>query len=76
MLWFSIPKQQGHTKINEQLMKTLYIWNILHPQIVQYPIDNDFLKAPIDGHSEPQLLPKWSLQVSAQELYNSMVILP
>ena len=39
------------------------------------PIANDFLKVSIDGHSEPQLVPKL-LQVSMRELHNSMWIPP
>ena len=37
------------------------------------PISNDCLKVYIDGHSEPQLVPKFLLQVSVWELHNIMV---
>ena len=45
-----------------------------HPQVVQSPIVNDFLKLNIDGHTEPQLVPKLLLQVSVRELHNNLVI--
>ena len=34
---------------------------------------NDFLKMKIDGHTEPQLVPKNLLQVSIRELHNNLV---
>ena len=40
------------------------------------PIENDCLKFSIDGHYEPQLVPKLLLQVSVWELHNSMVSPP
>ena len=43
---------------------------------MQYPIANDCLKVYIDGHSEPQVLTELLLQVSVQELHNSMAIPP
>ena len=45
-----------------------------HPQVVQSPIVNDCLKLNIDGHTEPQLVPKLLLQVSVRELHNNLVI--
>ena len=45
-----------------------------HPQVVQSPIVNDFLKVNIYGHIEPQLVPKLLLWVSVRELYNNLVI--
>ena len=44
-----------------------------HPQVVQSPIVNDFLKAKIDGHTKPQLVPKLLLRVSVREIYNNLV---
>ena len=44
-----------------------------HPQVVQSPIFNDCLKVKIDGHTEPQLVPKLLLQVSVRELHNNFV---
>ena len=43
---------------------------------MQYPIANDCLRVSIDGHSEPQLVPKLLLKVFVWELHNSMVITP
>ena len=43
-----------------------------HPQVVQSPIANDFLKVKIDGYTEPQLVPKTLLQVSVRELHNNI----
>ena len=44
-----------------------------HPQVVQSPIANDFLKVKIDGYTEPQLVPKLLLQVSVREIHNNIV---
>ena len=44
-----------------------------HPQVVQSPIFNDCMKVKIDGHTEPQLVPKLLLQVSVRELHNNLV---
>ena len=45
-----------------------------HPQVVQSPIANDCLKAKVDGHTEPQLVPKLLLQVSVRDLNKNLVI--
>ena len=39
-------------------------------------IANDLLKVFIDGHCEPQVVPKLLLQVSIRELYNRMTSTP
>ena len=44
-----------------------------HPKVVQSPIVNDFVKVKIDGHTEPQLVPKLLLHVSVRELNNNLV---
>ena len=44
-----------------------------NPQVVQSPIANDFLKVKFDGYTEPQLVPKFLLQVSVRELHNNLV---
>ena len=44
-----------------------------HPQVVQSPFFNNFLKSNIDGHNEPIIVPKTLLQVSVRELCNSLV---
>ena len=51
-------------KISEQVKKYLYNWILQHPQVVQSPIADGFLKVSIDGNSEPQLVPEFLLQVS------------
>ena len=50
--------QKGHSKISEELSKSLYNWIIHHPQVVQSPIENDCLKVKIDGYNEQQLVQK------------------
>ena len=40
---------------------------------MQSPIANDCLEVKIDGYTEPQLVPKFLLQVSIRELHNSLV---
>ena len=54
----------------------MYTWIIRHPQVVQSPIYNDYLKVMLDYQTEPQLFPKFLLQVSVRELHNSLVIDP
>ena len=44
-----------------------------HPQVVQLPIFNDFLKVKMDSYPEPQLVPNFLLQVSIRELHNNLV---
>ena len=44
-----------------------------HPQVVQSPIVNDFMKVKMDGHTELQLVPKLLLQVSVQGLHKRHV---
>ena len=73
MLWSSIPKNKVHTKINAQVNTSVYNFNLQRTKVLQSPIANDCLKVSIDGHSEPQLVPKWLLQVSVPELHNNMV---
>ena len=47
----------GHSKINHKVRKEIYNWILQHPQVIQPPISDDFLKLPIDDHVEPQLVP-------------------
>ena len=71
--WALKQKQKGHSKISEEIKKYLYNWVIHHPQVVQSPIANDFLKVKIYGYTEPQIVPKLLLQVSVRELHNNLV---
>ena len=70
---FIKKKRKGHSKINEQIKKSLYNWIIHHLQVVQSPIANYCRKVKIDGYTEPQLVPKLLLQVSVIELHNNLV---
>ena len=70
--WSLKQKQKGHSKINEQIKKSLYKWIMHHPQVVQSPIANDCLKVKIDSYTEPQLVPKLLLQVSVRELHKNL----
>ena len=65
--------RKGHSKINDQIKRNLYTWITRHPQVVQSPISNDCIKVVLDDQSEPQLVPKFLLQVSVRELHNSLV---
>ena len=49
--WSLKQQQKGHSKICEQINKSLYNWIIHHPQVVQSPILNDFLKVKIDVYT-------------------------
>ena len=51
----------------------MYTWITRHSQVVQSPISNDCLKVMLDDQTEPQLVPKISLQVSVRELHNRLV---
>ena len=66
-------KRKVNSKIYEQIKKSIYNWIIHHPQVVQFPIVNDFLTVKIDGHTKPQLVPKLFLHVSVRELHNNLV---
>ena len=66
-------KRKGHSKINEQIKRNLYTWITRHPQVIQSPISNDFLKVLLYDQTEPQLIPKLLPQVSVIELHNSFV---
>ena len=68
-----IKKKKGHSKINDQIKRNMYACITRHPQVVQSPICNDFLKVIFDDQTEPQLVPKLLLQVSVRELQNSLV---
>ena len=59
-------KRKGDSKIYEQIKKSMYNCIMHHPQVVQSPIVNDCLKVKIDGHTEPQLVPKLLLQLSVR----------
>ena len=71
--WLFKQKLKEHSKINEQIKKSLYNWIMHHPQVVQSPIVNDCLKVKFHGYTEPQLLPKLLLQVSVREIHNNLV---
>ena len=72
-LWTKKTKQKGHSKINEQIKYNKYTWITRHPQVVQSPISNAFLKVMLDDQSEPQLVPKLLIQVSVRELHNILL---
>ena len=72
-LWTKKPKRKGHSKINEQIKRNLYTWITRHPQVVQSPISNDCIKVILDDQTEPQLVPKFLLQVFVRKLHNSLV---
>ena len=54
----------------------MYAWITSHPQVVQSPISNDCFKVMFDDQTEPQLVPKLSLQVPVRELHISLVSYP
>ena len=65
--------QKERSKISEQIKKYLYNCIMHHPQVVQSPIANDCLKVKIDSYTEPQLIPKFLLQVSVRELHKILL---
>ena len=68
ILWSSITKRQGHSKINQQVKKTPYNWSIQCPQVVQSPIPNDCLRLSTEGQTETQLVPECLLHVFVRGL--------
>ena len=58
MLWSSILKRQGHTKINKCINTYIYDCILHNTQVVQPPTENDLLKEFIEVHSEKQMVPK------------------
>ena len=50
-LWTKKTKRKGHSKINEKIKRNLYIWITRHPQVVQSPISNDYLKVKLDDQT-------------------------
>ena len=64
--WSLKQKRKGHSKIIEQINKSLYNWIMHHPQVVQSPIFNDCMKVKIYSYTELQLVPKLLLQVSVR----------
>ena len=71
--WALKRNLKGYSKINDQIKNYLYNWIMHHLQVLQSPISNDCLKVKIDGHIEPQLVPKLLLRVSVRELHNNLV---
>ena len=55
--WALTQNLNVNSKINYQINEALYNWITYHPQVVQSPIVNDFLKIKIDGHTELKLVP-------------------
>ena len=51
----------------------MYAWITRNTQVFQSPISNDCLKVIFDDQTEPQIFPKFLLQVSVRELHNSLV---
>ena len=69
----NIKKRKGHSKINEQVQRKLYIWITRHPRVVQSPLSNDCLKVIFYDKIEPQMVPKILLHVYVRELHNIIV---
>ena len=51
-------KEQGNSKINNKISKSLYNWTMRYPQVVQSLMFKYFLRVHIDGHTTPQIVPK------------------
>ena len=62
--WALKQKRKGNLNFNYQIKKSHYNLIMHHPQVVQSPNLKDSLKVNIDGHTEPQLVLKFLLQVS------------
>ena len=66
-------KRKGHSKIYDDIKRNLYTWITRHPQVFQSLVSNDSLKYLLYDQTEPQLVPKFLLQVFVRELHNSLV---
>ena len=62
-----------NSKTDEHIKKSHYNWIMHHPQVVQSPIVNDCLRVKIDDHTEPEIFPKFLLQVYVRELHNNLI---
>ena len=71
--WELKPKRKLNSRINDNIKKSLYNWIINHPQFLQSPIFNDYLKVNIYCHTRPQIVPKLLLHVFFRELHNILV---
>ena len=71
--WALKQNRKGHSKISEEIKKSLYNWIIHNPQVVPSLLSNDCLKLKIDGYTEPQLVPNILLHVSVRELHKNLV---
>ena len=50
-LWYIIKNNIGYIKMNASVKHALYYWNIQHPQVLQSPISNYFIRVSVDGHT-------------------------
>ena len=51
-------KLKVHSKINEHIKRNIYTWITGHPQVVQSPISNNYIKVMFDDKTESQLVTK------------------
>ena len=63
-------KRKGHSKINDQIKRNIYVWITCHLLFVQSPISNDRLKVIFDDQTEQKLVTKLLLHMSFREPHN------
>ena len=57
ILWNNKTKRKGHSKVNDQVKRNMYVWITRHNEVVQSTISNYCLKVMFDDHTETQLFP-------------------
>ena len=63
----SEKRREGFAKINDSVKSSLKKWIISHPQVIQYPITNDYIK--VKRVMKTEICQKVLLQVSVCELH-------
>jgi hypothetical protein len=74
VLWSTVEKRKGYSKVSPELRTKLYDWFLKHPQVIQSPIANDtlLLKDPDDPKNKIRV-GKLLLQIPYRELHNDLL---
>ena len=73
-IFSQVVKRKGWTKVNKDLEEKVYSFIENHPNVVQSPMMNDYVR--VKDKSDPSVvhkLPKLLLQVSIRELHNDLL---
>ena len=73
-LFSQVVKSKGWTKVNKELEEKVHSFIVTHPNVVQSPTMNDYVR--VKDKDDPSVLhevPKLLLQVSIRELHNDLI---